>query len=127
MEKYGRFPHRNTIYGRENTPEEDEFLLDGAFRFDLPVRKNESGAITFARDGKQLWKVLKEKSGSSKPSFLDVAMEAKTRKRYLSLYGGHEDETNEEAKFYYDEDGESIIEISTIHSTHIHQHCCTSM
>lgn len=26
IERFGRFPHRNTILGRENTPEEEEFL-----------------------------------------------------------------------------------------------------
>lgn len=26
IEKFGRFPHRNAILGRENTPEEDEYL-----------------------------------------------------------------------------------------------------
>lgn len=26
VEKYGRFPHRNKILGRENTPEEEEYL-----------------------------------------------------------------------------------------------------
>ena len=28
IEKYGRFPHRNKILGRTNTPEEDEYLAD---------------------------------------------------------------------------------------------------
>ncbi len=26
IEKYGRFPHRNAVLGRENTPEEDDYL-----------------------------------------------------------------------------------------------------
>ncbi len=26
VEKYGRFPHRNAVLGRENTPEEDDYL-----------------------------------------------------------------------------------------------------
>ena len=31
IEQYGRFPHRNKILGRENTPEEEEYLAqDGA-------------------------------------------------------------------------------------------------
>ena len=29
IEKYGRFPHRNAIVGRENTPEEAQGLADG--------------------------------------------------------------------------------------------------
>lgn len=28
IEKYGRFPHRNKILGRQNTPEEEEYLAD---------------------------------------------------------------------------------------------------
>jgi uncharacterized protein (DUF924 family) len=28
IEKYGRFPHRNAIMGRQNTPEEDEYMKD---------------------------------------------------------------------------------------------------
>lgn len=31
--QYGRFPHRNTILGRENTPEEDEYLAGDAPTF----------------------------------------------------------------------------------------------
>lgn len=98
VEKYGRFPHRNCIHERANTPEEDEFLLDGAFRFDLPVRKNASGAITFARDGKQLWKILK--SSRRRNSFEDIAKEAMRKKNYLSLFGENH---QEEVKFVYDE------------------------
>ena len=26
IEQFGRFPHRNKLLGRENTPEEDEYL-----------------------------------------------------------------------------------------------------
>ena len=28
IEQFGRFPHRNQLLGRENTPEEDEYLAD---------------------------------------------------------------------------------------------------
>ena len=28
VEQFGRFPHRNKLLGRENTPEEDEYLAD---------------------------------------------------------------------------------------------------
>jgi uncharacterized protein (DUF924 family) len=28
IEQFGRFPHRNKLLGRENTPEEDEYLAD---------------------------------------------------------------------------------------------------
>ena len=29
IDQFGRFPHRNRLLGRENTPEEDEYLADG--------------------------------------------------------------------------------------------------
>ncbi|MEM7430599.1 MAG: DUF924 family protein [Pseudomonadota bacterium] len=29
IRQFGRFPHRNKLLGRQNTPEEDEFLADG--------------------------------------------------------------------------------------------------
>jgi uncharacterized protein (DUF924 family) len=29
VEKFGRFPHRNNVLGRENTPEEELYLKDG--------------------------------------------------------------------------------------------------
>jgi len=32
VEKFGRFPHRNAILGRETTPEEQAFLDDGGFK-----------------------------------------------------------------------------------------------
>jgi uncharacterized protein (DUF924 family) len=31
IEKFGRFPHRNAVLGRETTPEEQRFLHDGGF------------------------------------------------------------------------------------------------
>ncbi len=31
IEKFGRFPHRNTVLGRITTPEEEQFLADGGF------------------------------------------------------------------------------------------------
>ena len=33
IEKYGRFPHRNPILGRENTSEEDEYFANGGTGF----------------------------------------------------------------------------------------------
>lgn len=32
VERFGRFPHRNAIFGRETTPEEQKFLDDGGFK-----------------------------------------------------------------------------------------------
>jgi uncharacterized protein (DUF924 family) len=31
IERFGRFPHRNAVLGRESTPEEERFLADGGF------------------------------------------------------------------------------------------------
>lgn len=33
IERFGRFPHRNAVLGRQNTPDEDEFLAGGAPTF----------------------------------------------------------------------------------------------
>ena len=32
IRKFGRFPHRNTVLGRDTTPEEAAFLKDGGFK-----------------------------------------------------------------------------------------------
>lgn len=32
VERFGRFPHRNGIFGRQTTPEEQKFLDDGGFK-----------------------------------------------------------------------------------------------
>lgn len=31
VERFGRFPHRNAVLGRDSTPEEKEFLAEGGF------------------------------------------------------------------------------------------------
>ena len=33
IERFGRFPHRNAVLGRRNTPEENEYLKDGKAGF----------------------------------------------------------------------------------------------
>ncbi len=33
IERFGRFPHRNKVLGRKNTPEEDAYLSDGKAGF----------------------------------------------------------------------------------------------
>jgi len=33
IEQFGRFPHRNAVLGRENTPEESDYLNSGGARF----------------------------------------------------------------------------------------------
>jgi len=37
IDKFGRFPHRNKFMCRTSTPEEEDFVNDVRFRFDLPV------------------------------------------------------------------------------------------
>lgn len=48
VERFGRFPHRNEILGRQNTTEEAEFLADAAFRFDLPLTRRPDGTLAFS-------------------------------------------------------------------------------
>ena len=47
IERFGRFPHRNGLLGRASTPEEDAFLSDADFRFDLPLVKRSDGSFSF--------------------------------------------------------------------------------
>ena len=49
VEKFGRFPHRNEILCRSDTPEETEFLKNPAFHFDLPLVYNEDGSCKFVK------------------------------------------------------------------------------
>ena len=35
IERFGRFPHRNAVLGRKNTPEEDEYLNQPCERFEV--------------------------------------------------------------------------------------------
>lgn len=35
IERYGRFPHRNAALGRENTPEEEEYLAQEGAGFNI--------------------------------------------------------------------------------------------
>ena len=34
VQQFGRFPHRNAILGRKNSPEEDEYLSDDTLEVD---------------------------------------------------------------------------------------------
>eukprot|EP01084_Bolivina_argentea_P266770 452632_1 len=43
VEKFGRFPHRNKILNRKSTNEEEIFLSNDEFRFDLPLKPTEDG------------------------------------------------------------------------------------
>src|SRR6516225_7490794 len=48
IKRFGRFPHRNKILQRPNTPEEDDFIDNSAFRFDLPLVRRPDGTFAFA-------------------------------------------------------------------------------
>jgi peroxiredoxin len=48
IKRFGRFPHRNRLLGRANTPAEEDFLSDSSFRFDLPLTKGPDGSFIFA-------------------------------------------------------------------------------
>lgn len=56
IEKFGRFPHRNKFLKRPGTPEEEEFVNDPKFRFDLPVKLNID-----PQTGKAAFTFIKEK------------------------------------------------------------------
>ena len=43
IEQFGRFPHRNQVLGRETHPEEEKFLEDPNYRFDLPMKEDGTG------------------------------------------------------------------------------------
>jgi uncharacterized protein (DUF924 family) len=47
IERFNRFPHRNTLLGRQSTPEEEAFLSNAEFRFDLPLVKRPDGSFCF--------------------------------------------------------------------------------
>lgn len=48
IQRFGRFPHRNALLGRENTDAEAAFLADNSFRFDLPLVRQPDGTLAFA-------------------------------------------------------------------------------
>ncbi len=43
VRRFGRFPHRNAILGRQNTPEENAFLAAGANSYGQSAPKNANG------------------------------------------------------------------------------------
>ena len=47
--RFGRFPHRNRVLGRANTPAEDDFLENNLFRFDLPLVRQPDGIARLRR------------------------------------------------------------------------------
>ena len=51
--RFGRFPHRNKILQRANTPAEEEFLDNNSFRFDLPLVRQPDGSARLRRHGEE--------------------------------------------------------------------------
>lgn len=47
IERFNCFPHRNSLLGRESSPEEEAFLTDTEFRFDLPLVQLQDGRFCF--------------------------------------------------------------------------------
>lgn len=47
IERFGRFPHRNALLRRQSTPDEETFLTNSEFRFDLPLVKQSDGNFCF--------------------------------------------------------------------------------
>ncbi len=45
IERFGRFPHRNQILGRESTAEEIAFLAERELRFGRPFEKDAGGGV----------------------------------------------------------------------------------
>ena len=56
--RFGRFPHRNKVLQRASTPAEEDFLLDNAFRFDLPLVRQPDGSLAFAGTVKRTVRLL---------------------------------------------------------------------
>src|SRR5262252_5723317 len=48
IRRFGRYPHRNKILQRENTPAEEDFMELSSFRFDLPLIRRPDGTFAFA-------------------------------------------------------------------------------
>jgi alkyl hydroperoxide reductase subunit AhpC/uncharacterized protein (DUF924 family) len=48
IQRFGRFPHRNKVLERVNTPAEEDFLENSSFRFDLPLMRRPDGTLAFA-------------------------------------------------------------------------------
>ena len=48
IKRFGRSPHRNKIQQRANTNDEEDFLADSSFRFDLPLIRKPDGTFAFA-------------------------------------------------------------------------------
>jgi uncharacterized protein (DUF924 family) len=67
IERFGRFPHRNILLNRVSTEEEEAFLTNANFRFDLPLVKRPDGSFCFqgAIEGRQVERVAGTCAGLS--------------------------------------------------------------
>jgi uncharacterized protein (DUF924 family) len=54
IKRFGRFPHPNNIQQRANTRDEEEFLADSSFRFDLPLIRKPDGTFASSRTARSL-------------------------------------------------------------------------
>jgi alkyl hydroperoxide reductase subunit AhpC/uncharacterized protein (DUF924 family)/CRP-like cAMP-binding protein len=79
IKRFGRFPHRNKILDRPNTPAEDDFLGDSSFRFDLPLVRQPNGALVFAGTVKKRMVTL---LGNEYETMLPDADEARSSSEY---------------------------------------------
>ncbi len=65
IERFNRFPHRNEVLGRICSAEEDEFLNDPSYRFDLPMKSYGSG---FTNTTSFTEKKYEKTSGKNEPN-----------------------------------------------------------
>mmetsp|Transcript_20799 Transcript_20799/g.27348 ORF Transcript_20799/g.27348 Transcript_20799/m.27348 type:complete len:423 (+) Transcript_20799:3-1271(+) len=107
IDRFGRFPHRNSIYKRENTREENVFLAESLFRFDLPVVKNHEGKFEYFSDRKTLWKSSKRPSRERRNSKLLKVAKGQQRRYSDSQSKSDDDEgyqsSNDEVRLFYDD------------------------
>ncbi len=73
IQRFGRFPHRNPILQRVNTPAEEDFLGNSSFRFDLPLMRGADGVLVFAGTVmKRTVKLLDHEYQTMLPDIADV-------------------------------------------------------
>jgi len=73
IQRFGRFPHRNPILQRVNTPAEEDFLGNTSFRFDMPLMRGADGALVFAGTVmKRTVKLLDHEYQTMLPDIADV-------------------------------------------------------
>jgi uncharacterized protein (DUF924 family) len=80
IETYKRYPHRNKLLGRKNTPAEDAFLKSGDFTLYLPVvpREKDPEEQTYVRAAATMWKRVHLRSKAAQ-AFEDGVRRARVR------------------------------------------------